>query len=139
MYQRTLTSDGYERTLTAKFLTGLLHSPVYRRAHGIDRVTSDIHQYLSTQDKGGNVPMVLLHYVESAKGKTRLAVSVLLRSDPEGSVSSIQGDLTRGANLAAAMCAKLGLVMFATVPISYTTNMSGLHITSVGVLDLGRA
>ena len=137
MYRRHPSSNMYQRTRTSKFLTRLLHSPVYRKAHDIDRVTSDIQRYMSSEDKNGHVPVVLLHYVECSKGKTHLAVSVLLRSDSGDPGSCIQGDLTQGANVSLAMCAKLGLVLFATVPISYTTNMSGLHITSVGVLDLG--
>lgn len=70
-------------------------------------------------------------------GRPRQGVTVLLKSDTNDPGSCIQGDITRGANVAAAMCAKLKLVMFATVPIQYTTNLSGLHVTSKGVLDAG--
>lgn len=126
----------YQRTHTSKFLTGLLHSPVYRRAHGIDRITSDIQRYLSSEDTGKNISVVLLHYVEGPTGKTYLGVSALINSDPNAPGSCIQGDLTRGANLSVAMCAKLKLVLFATVPVQYTTNLSGLHVHSKGVGNL---
>lgn len=127
----------YQRTRASKFLTGLLHSPVYRKAHRIDRVTADIQRYLSSDDMEGHITVVLLHYVEDSKGRTHLAVTVLLNSDSRAPVSCIQGDLTHGANVAAAMCAKLKLVMFANVPVQYTTNLSGLHVTSKGVANLG--
>jgi hypothetical protein len=120
----------YQLTRTSKFLTKLLYSPVYRRAHGIDRITSDIARYLSSEDLENHITVALLHYVEDAKGRTHLGVSVLLNSDSNAPGSCIQGDITQGANVAAAMCAKLKLVMFATAPVQYTANLSGLHITS---------
>lgn len=126
----------YERTRTSKFLTGLLHSPVYRRAHDIDRITQDIQRYLSAEDLEKHVLVVLLHYVECPKGRTHLAVSVLLNSDSNAPGSCIQGDLTRGANVSLGMCAKLGLVLHETVPVQYTANLSGLHVTPQGVSNL---
>lgn len=127
----------YQRTRTSKFLTGLLSSEVYRRAHGIDRVTQDIQRYLSSEDLEKKVTVAMLHYVEDPKGRTHLAVSVLLNSDSNAPGSCIQGDITQGANVAVAMCAKLKLVLFATVPVQYTTNLSGLHVNSKGVANLG--
>lgn len=127
----------YQRTRTSKFLTGLLHSPVYRSAHGIDRVTSDIQRFLSSEDMKKSITVAMLHYVEDPKGMTHLAVTVLLNSDSNDPGSCIQGDLTTGANLALAMCAKLKLVLFATVPVQYTANLSGLHVHSKGVANLG--
>ena len=126
----------YQRTSSSRFLMRFLHSPVYRKAHRIDRVTSDIQRYLSSGDLEGHITVAMLHYVECPKNRTHLAVTVLLNSDSRVP-SCIQGDLTQGANVAAALCAKLKLVLFATVPVQYTTDLSGLHVTSKGVANLG--
>jgi len=126
----------YRHTPASKFLTRLLHSPVYRKAHGIDKVLSDIQRYLSTPEYDGHILVFMLHYVGCPKGMTHLAVTALLESDSGDPGSCIQGALTNGMNLSLMMCAELGLVLFKTVPASFTTDMRGLHVHSKQVPNL---
>jgi hypothetical protein len=121
----------YKRTPRSKFLTNLLHNPTYRKAHHIDTLILDIQRALSN-DWNNLVAVVLLHYVEGTGGKMHLAVNVLVKSDVRDPGSCIQGELTQGVNFALEMCGDLGLVFAKAVPASYTTELSGLHITRNG-------
>lgn len=126
----------YERTSSSRFLTGLLHSPVYRKAHGIDAIIQGVQKYLAGYIGERGIGIALLHYVEDDKGRTRLAVTALLNSDSGAPASCIQGALTRSTNHALQMCAEFDLVLFGVVPIQFTTNLSGLHISADGVSNL---
>lgn len=126
----------HSRTDSSRFLTRLLHSPVYRKTHGIDDIIHNIQNSLRTQIGQRQIPIALLHYVEDKNGKSRLAVTALLNSNSNAPASCIQGELTSGTNLALQMCAEYDLVLFGVVPVSFTTNLSGLHISAEHVSNL---
>lgn len=126
----------YERTNTSRFLTQLLHSPVYRKAHRVDAIIQGVQRSLTGFVGREYIPTALLHYVEDDKGRNRLAVTALLNSNSSDPASCIQGALTRGTNIALQMCAENDLILFGVVPVQFTTNLSGLHITADAVPNL---
>lgn len=130
----------YERTDTSRFLTRLLHNPVYREAHKVTRVTDAIQAFLA-RPECKNIGMVLVHYVGEEvpvgeRGGVCLAATALLHSDSNSPGSCIQGDLTQATNLFLAMCMEVGITPYEVVPISYTTNLSGLHVSARGITNL---
>jgi hypothetical protein len=127
-----------KHTKASRFLTELLFSHVYRKAKGIDDLTKNLREMLSEPEAKYHVALFLLHYAEDQKGKPRLCANVLLKSDSTAPGSCIQGQLTRGTNLALGICQRLGLVLSEIVPVSFTTYLGGLHITSDGVTNLGQ-
>jgi hypothetical protein len=123
---------------TAGFRTRLLYSPVYRRAHGIDRVIAAVTAGYQDPLVKKHIAVFMLRYVEDDKG-CRLGLMALIHSDSNLPGSCIQGDMATGANCALEVCRKVGLDLLSVVPVSYTTSLSGIHIGPSGATNLDRA
>lgn len=121
----------YQRTSVSKFLTHLLHSPVYRKAHDIDSITKSLQDTLFRLDRNREIlPVIILHYVSDCKNRTCLAITALVNSDSCHPGSCIQGEVSEGANTALRLCSDLGIPLFSVIPASYTTDLSGIHVTA---------